>query len=162
MKRIVLFDTLLETNSRGEILAILAHEAGHWKKKHIIKKLVAMEIFAFVGLYLIFLLVQGNGLPDLFGIEFPTVYVKFFLVGFVGSLLSFPLQPIFHYVSRRQEKEADDYAVQLTGDPQSLASSLVNLGRDNLSNLHPHPLYAAFYYSHPPLVERVARLRGMG
>lgn len=161
VKRIVLFDTLLQGNGAKEILAILAHEAGHWRKRHLLKKLAVMEALALVGLYLIFLLTQGSALSDLFGVEQPTMAAKILLAGFVGSIVCYPLQPLGNFFSRRQEVEADDFAVELTGDPRSLARSLVNLGRENLSNLHPHPLYATFHYSHPPLAQRVARLQGM-
>jgi STE24 endopeptidase len=160
VKRIVLFDTLLDKNSREETLAILAHEAGHWRKKHIVKRLVAMETLALVGIYLFYLLVQTDFLPELFSISKPTMAVKLLLAGFVGSLVAFPLQPLSNYISRRHEREADDFAVELTGQPVILAKALIKLSRDNLANLYPHPLYASFYYSHPPLVERVRRLKG--
>jgi len=158
VKRIVLFDTLLESSSGDEILAILAHEAGHWKKKHIFKRLAVMEIVALIGLYIAFLLVQGDGIALLFGLAQPTVYAKLLLVGFLGSLLAFPLKPFSSLYSRKHERQADDFAVNLTGNPKALAQSLINLGKDNLANLHPHPWYAAIYYSHPPLVQRVNRL----
>ena len=158
VKRIVLFDTLLDKNSDDEILAILAHEAGHWKKKHILKKLVTMECFSFIGIYIAWLLVQKNWLVDLFGIAEPTLYVKLLLVGFCSTLVLFPLKPLMTWLSRKDEWEADQYAVELTGRPHALAHALVKLGRDNLANLHPHPWYTAFYYSHPPLSHRVSRL----
>ncbi|MGV1097849.1 M48 family metallopeptidase [Thiovibrio sp. JS02] len=158
VKRIVLFDTLLAGNSGEEILAILAHEAGHWKKKHILKRLLAMEILSFAGCYLLYLLVQGDFLAALFGLEQPTLPVKLFLAGFLGSLVAFPLQPLANAWSRRHEREADDFAAALTGQPAVLARALVKLASDNLANLHPHPFYAAIYYSHPPLVARVQRL----
>ncbi|EKD37420.1 MAG: hypothetical protein ACD_75C01138G0003 [uncultured bacterium] len=161
VKRIVLFDTLLQGNGAKEILAILAHETGHWKKKHILKKLAVMEVLALLGLYLIFLVTQGNVLPTIFGVAQPAMPVKILLAGFVGSIIWYPFQFIGNAVSRRQEIEADDFAAELTGDPRALARSLVNLSRENLANLHPHPLYAAFHYSHPPLAERVARLQNM-
>ena len=81
-----------------------------------------------------------------------------FLAGFLASLVSFPLTPISSLRSRRHEWQADQFARNLTGEPESLASALVKLCKENLSNLHPHPFYAWFYYSHPPIVERIARL----
>ncbi|HIJ78574.1 MAG TPA: M48 family metallopeptidase [Deltaproteobacteria bacterium] len=160
VKRIVLYDTLLAGNTSDEVLAILAHEAGHWKKKHIVKRLVVLEGLALVGSYLFFLLVKGDGLAELFGLAQPTIYAKLLLAAFVGSLAVFPLQPLLSYWSRVHERQADDFALALTGNPQAMAGALVKLGADNLANLHPHPWYAAFYYSHPPLVSRVARLLG--
>ncbi len=158
VKRIVLFDTLLEAGSVDEILAILAHEAGHWKKKHIFKRLAVMEIFALLGIYIAFLIVQHDGIALVFGVTTPTIYAKLLLVGFLGSLVAFPLKPLSSLYSRKHEREADDFALHLTGNPKALAQSLINLGKDNLANLHPHPWYAAIYYSHPPLVQRVNRL----
>ena len=117
-----------------------------------------MEIVALIGLYIAFLLVQGDGIASLFGLAQPTVYAKLLLVGFLGSLLAFPLKPFSSLYSRKHERQADDFAVNLTGNPKALAQSLINLGKDNLANLHPHPWYAAIYYSHPPLVQRVNRL----
>lgn len=161
VKRIVLFDTLLSTNSHEEILAILAHEAGHWKKHHVIKRLVVMEIVALAGMYLFFVLARGEGLVDLFGLAQSTMYAKLLLAGFVISLAAYPFQPLMSSWSRRHEREADDFAVKITGSPQAMAASLVRLSSENLANLHPHPLYAAFHYSHPPMPERVARLLAM-
>jgi STE24 endopeptidase len=82
------------------------------------------------------------------------------VVGFLGSLAMFPLTPLFSFLSRRDEREADRFASVLTGHPEALADALIKLSRENLSNLHPHPLYAKFYYSHPPVVERIRDLRG--
>lgn len=81
------------------------------------------------------------------------------IVGFLSSLATFPLTPFFSYLSRRHEREADSFASDLTGNPEAMSSALVKLSRENLSNLHPHPWYAKFYYSHPPVVERVRQLK---
>ena len=157
-KRIVIFDTLLEKSRDDEILAILAHEAGHWKKKHIIKRLVIMECVSLVTIYAAFLLVNSNLPAEIFGLEQATLWARLLLVGFLASLAFFPFKPLSTYFSRKQEWEADDFAVKLTGQPRALARALVRLGKDNLSNLHPHPWYVALHYSHPPLPQRVARL----
>jgi STE24 endopeptidase len=159
VKRIVLFDTLLESNTPDEIVAILAHEAGHWKKKHILKRLVLMETLALAGTYIAFRIVEQDWVTQLFNINTPNIYVKFLLVGFLGGLVLFPVKPLFSWSSRKHEREADDFAIALTGSGSDLAHSLMKLGKDNLANLHPHPLYAAFYYSHPPIVQRVAYLQ---
>ncbi len=157
-KRIVIFDTLLENSRESEILAILAHEAGHWKKKHIIKRLVIMECVSLAGIYLAWLLVNSNLPADIFRLEQATLWGRLLLVGFLASLAVFPFKPFSTYLSRRQEWQADEFAVKLTGRPLDLARALVRLGKDNLSNLHPHPWYVAFHYSHPPLAQRVAKL----
>src|SRR3990172_7384144 len=158
VKRIVLFDTLIAQMTHDEILAVLAHEVGHWKKRHVIKRLLMTEILALVGFFLAFRVLQWDGLPRLLGQGQVSFYAGVVLVGFFGSLVMFPLTPLFSYLSRRDEREADRFASDLTGRPQAMASALVKLSRENLSNLHPHPLYAKFYYSHPPVVERIRRL----
>jgi STE24 endopeptidase len=159
VKRIVLFDTLLDQMSHDEILAVLAHEVGHWKKRHVLKGLILSEALALFGLFLAYRIVSWDGLPRLTGLSDASFYARTLIVGFVGSLVAFPLTPLFNYVSRRHEGEADRFASDLTGQPEAFASALVKLSSENLSNLHPHPLYAKFYYSHPPVVERIRSLR---
>jgi len=157
-KRIVLYDTLLNQMNRDEILAILAHEVGHWKKGHIWKRLVLTEAGALVALYLAFRLLAWGGLPHLFGVADASFVPQLMMVGFLASLAGFPITPFSSWFSRRDEWQADRFAVELSGLPGALASALIKLSKENLSNLHPHPLYAAFYYSHPPVVQRVERL----
>jgi STE24 endopeptidase len=162
VKRIVLFDTLLEKNEPEEVLGILAHEVGHWKKRHVLQRIFAMELLALAAFYLAFRLVEGDGLAILFGLTGPTIYAKLLVAGFLGSLAGFVLQPLSNLWSRFHEWEADAFAVHLTGNGEALARALAKLGRDNLANLHPHPWHAALNYSHPPLAARVARLLGQG
>jgi len=162
VKRIVLFDTLIEQMSQDEILAVLAHEVGHWKKRHVLKSIVLSETMAFCGLFLAFHLVSWNGLPALINLPQSSFYARVIILGFIGSLVMFPLTPFFSYLSRRNEREADRFATELTHHPEHLASSLVKLSQENLSNLHPHPLYAKIYYSHPPVVERIRQLQKTG
>lgn len=159
VKRIVLFDTLIEQMNEDEIIAVLAHEAGHWKKRHVLKQLIQTEAIAFCGLLLAFRLISWEGLPGLIGLANASFYVRMVIVGFVGSLVMFPFTPLFALLSRRDEREADQFASELTRNPGAMASALIKLSRENLSNLHPHPLYAKFYYSHPPVVERIRDLR---
>lgn len=159
VKRIVLFDTLVEQMSQDEILTVLAHEVGHWKKKHVLKRIVLTEASAFLGLFLAYHLISWPGLPGLVGLPQASFYARVIVIGFLSSLVTFPLTPLFSCLSRRHEREADRFASDLTGNPEAMASALVKLSRENLSNLHPHPLYAKFYYSHPPVVERIRTLR---
>jgi STE24 endopeptidase len=158
LKKIVLFDTLLANHEADEILAILAHEAGHWKKKHILKMLAVSQLLSLLGFYAAYRLTAGNFLARLFMLDIPSMHAQLLLAAFVGSLVLFPLKPLLTFISRRHEIEADDFAVQLTDMPGAMARGLMKLGRDNLANLHPHPWYAAVYYSHPPLAQRVKRL----
>jgi STE24 endopeptidase len=159
VKRIVLYDTLIEKMNRGEILAVLAHEAGHWKKKHILKYIVVTEAIALIASYIAFRLIQSDFLTAVFGLDQGSFFAKIVLLGFLGSIVSFPFSPLFHYFSRRHEIEADRFSYEMTGDGESMISALVKLSKDNLSNLHPHPLYALFHYSHPPVLERIRRIR---
>jgi len=160
VKRIVLFDTLIRQMNHEEVLAVLAHEVGHWKRGHIWKRLVTAELLALTSCYLAFRLVQWGGLPRLLGLTSASFAGQLVILAFLGAIIAFPFTPLSSWLSRRHELEADRFATVLTGTPVALASSLIKLSRENLSNLHPHPIYAKFYYSHPPVVERVRRLRG--
>jgi STE24 endopeptidase len=143
---------------REEILAVLAHEAGHWKKKHVLKRIIVSEVIAFIAIYVSFRLMQGDLLTALFRIGENTFYAKIIVLAFVGSIVTFPFSPLMNYFSRRHERDADSFAVEKTGNAQYMIRALVKLSKDNLSNLHPHPLYAAFHYSHPPVTERIRKL----
>lgn len=157
-KRVVLFDTLLEQLSQAEILAVLAHELGHMRRRHILKRLVLMAGGAFLYCWLTYLLIGWPGLPQLVGVAELSFYGRVVILFFLAGLLTFPLTPLSAWLSRRHEYEADRFAAELHGRPEDLATALVKMSRENLANLHPHPLYARFYYSHPPVVERVERL----
>jgi STE24 endopeptidase len=157
-KRIVLFDTLLENNNHDELIAILAHEAGHWKRKHLLKRLIMLEVFSLLGMYSVWFAVQDNWILELFKVSQDTIYAKLLLAGVLMGIVLFPLKPLSSWYSRKHEYEADNFATELTGKPEDLAHALIKLSRDNLSNLFPHPLFAWFHYSHPPLLERVASL----
>lgn len=158
-KRICLYDTLLKSNSPEEILAILAHEIGHWKKKHILKQLVFIEAASLVTLYLIYCLLDWPLLYRTFGFEQTIPYAGLLLAAALLGPVSFFLTPLGSAVQRKFEREADDFGLSLTGSAQPLCNALKRLAKDNLANLHPHPFYACFYYSHPPLTERIRRLQ---
>jgi STE24 endopeptidase len=159
VKRIILYDTLLEKMNHEEILAVLSHEAGHWKKKHVLKMIVAAEILSFAGMYISFRILQTDFLTNLFEIQQGTFFAKLVVLGFIGGIISFPFVPLNSSISRRFEREADRFACELTKNSEALASSLIKLSKDNLSNLYPHPFYASFYYSHPPVVQRIRDIR---
>ena len=158
VKRIVLFDTLLEQMTDDEIIGVLAHEAGHWKLGHIWKRLLTMELVALAACWLAWQLLAWGGLANLFGFDQLSFTAQVVLLGFLVSLVSFPLTPLSSVLSRRHEWQADRFALDLTGESLPLSQALIKLCKENLSNLHPHPLYAWFYYSHPPVVARIARL----
>jgi len=159
VKRIILYDTLLEKMDQDEILSVLAHEAGHWKKKHVLKMIFILELISLIGIYISFRILQTDLLTELFQIKQGTFFAKVVILGFIGSIVSFPFIPISNYISRRFEKESDGFACKLTGNPESMTTALIKLSKDNLSNLHPHPLYAAIYYSHPPVVKRIKDIK---
>lgn len=159
VKRIVLFDTLLEQMTPPEILAVLAHEIGHWKLRHILKRIILTEALALAALFVAARLLRWPGLPELVGLEGASFPARALILAFIASIVVFPFTPIASALSRRDEWQADEYACEQTGRPEDLDSALVKLARDNLANLHPHPLYAKFYYSHPPVVDRIRRLR---
>lgn len=159
VKRVVLFDTLLERMNHGEILGVLAHELGHWKRHHLAQRFFLGQALTLASCYGAFRLLSWQGLPSLIGESGGSFFLRATLVAFLGSLLDFAATPLFSAWSRKHEWQADAFATELTGDAPALASALGKLARDNLSNLHPHPLFAAFYGSHPSMKERVARLR---
>jgi len=161
VKRVVLFDTLLAQMSHSQILAVLAHELGHWKKHHVLFRMLAMQVLLVAGAYLAFRLAPSADLPGLVGLTSASFGARVVILMLAASALMFPLTPLFAAWSRRDEREADRFAVALHGHAHDLADALAKLGTENLSNLHPHPLYAAFYYSHPPLVERIGTLRAL-
>ena len=160
-KRIVLYDTLLASHSPEEILAVLAHEIGHWKKKHILKQLIFMIVASLAVLYFTYLIVNWPPLYSTFGLIYTPVYAGLFLVSLYLSCAGFFLSPIGAAIMRRYEREADKMAMELVGTSEPMINALKRLAKDNLSNLHPHPLYVWFYYSHPPLIERIEYLKVM-
>ncbi|MFH1434665.1 MAG: M48 family metallopeptidase [Pseudomonadota bacterium] len=161
VKRIVLYDTLIASMDRDEILAVLAHEAGHWKKKHVFKRIVAMEALLLAGIFIAHRVLCSGFLLSSFDIGTSSFFANVLLLGFAASLVLFPLTPLSSFLSRRHEREADSFACGLIARPENLASALVKLSRDNLANLYPHPFFAAFYYSHPPILQRVRRIRAI-
>jgi STE24 endopeptidase len=160
VKRIIIYDTLLEKMEPDEIVAVLSHEAGHWKKKHILKLIILSEIISFISIFISFKILQTNILTDLFQIEPDTFFAKVVILGFIGSIVSFPFIPLSNYISRRFERQADRFACELMENRETIAKALIKLSKDNLSNLYPHPLYAAFYYSHPAVVQRINSILG--
>ena len=157
-KRIVLFDTLLASHTEEEMLAVLAHEAGHWKKKHILRMLVPLEILSLVSFFVVAKLLNWPLIYQTFGFQELPIYVGLFFIGTFISLLGFFAGPLESAISRKFEREADDFGLELIGTAEPMTSALKRLASENLANLRPHPLYAWFYYSHPPLVERIERL----
>ncbi|MBI5643272.1 MAG: M48 family metallopeptidase [Deltaproteobacteria bacterium] len=162
VKRIVLYDTLLEKLNKNEILSVLAHEIGHWRKRHILKQMIFIELTALIVFYAAFRILDGRFLNRIFAIEGGSFFTEVFILGFIGAIAAFPFGPLMNYLSRKYENEADIYACRLSGGPSPMITALVKLTRDNLSNLHPHPLYVTFNYSHPPVIERIRHINEKG
>ncbi|MBN1930239.1 MAG: M48 family metallopeptidase [Desulfobacterales bacterium] len=149
-KRIVLFDSLIQSHNQEEISAILAHEIGHLKKNHIKKQMAIIAISSFLLFYLASKLFTWKMMFESFGFTEMPFYVGLFLVGVLWEPISFFLSPITMAISRKFEREADFYSFEILKTAKPLISALKKMGRDNLSNLHPHPFYVWFHYSHPP------------
>lgn len=158
-KRIVLFDTLLKAHRDEEVVAVLAHEIGHIKKRHLSKQLVLTGLSSAALLFLASRIMLWPKLYESFGFSSEPAYVGLLLVGILWEPAAFFLSPFAMALSRRFEKEADQYASKLLGGPADLIGALKQMARDNLSNLFPHPLYVAFHYSHPTVPERIGLLR---
>jgi STE24 endopeptidase len=157
-KRIVLFDTMLEKMSDDETLAVLAHEIGHFRKHHIRQRLILGTATTLVGFFVLGLLAQWPPLFQAFGFAAPSPHALLALVALGGGAFTFWMEPLSAWWSRRHEYEADAYSVDVAGMPEALKTALAGLSGQNLSNLHPHPWYSAYHYSHPPLTERLAAI----
>lgn len=165
-KRIVLYDTLINQLSTDELVAVLGHELGHYKLKHIAKRIIAMFPLEFIVMLILFLLAQNVTLYNSFGFTFVTEQniSSFQAIGLFLSILlfeavSFIITPVSGIISRKNEYAADKMAAEICGTPEHLISALVKLNSENLSELLPPKIYSFFMYSHPTLVERVTALK---
>ena len=159
-RKIVLFDTLVQQLTGPELEAVLAHEIGHFKKKHIPKMLVFAAVSSFAGFYLISILARQEWFCRAFGFEPGNVAPALLLFGLLAGTVTFWFSPLLHWWSRRYEYQADAFAARVMSGTQSLIGALRKLNEKNLNNLTPHPFYSGFYYSHPTLLEREQALAG--
>jgi STE24 endopeptidase len=159
-RRIVLFDTLIHQHTVGELLAVLAHEMGHYKKRHILQGMVLGILQMGIMLYLLSIFISYQGLFDAFYMPHKSVYAGMIFFGMLYSPLGFFIGIFMQMLSRRNESEADRFSVATTQDPDSMAAALKKLSMHNLSNLLPHPLYVFLNYSHPPVLERIREIQG--
>ncbi|HEX4387835.1 MAG TPA: M48 family metallopeptidase [Steroidobacteraceae bacterium] len=158
-KRIVFFDTLLERLAHPEVEAVLAHELGHFRLKHVRKRLLLSIATTFAALALLGWLAGRSDFYAALGVPVPSTHAALLLFMFAVPAFAFFVTPLMALWSRRHEFEADEFATRYAS-PAELATALVKLHRDNASTLTPDPVYVAFYYSHPPPLVRIARLRG--
>lgn len=158
-RRIVLFDTLIAAMSVREIVSVLAHEVGHYKKRHIFKGMAVSIAETGLMLFIFSLFVNNAALARVFGFEHNSVYASMMAFGFLYAPVSFALGVWGAYLSRRNEYEADLYAVTTYPHGRDFIAALKKLSVENLSNLTPHWLKVKLEYSHPPVLERIAAIR---
>lgn len=157
-KRLVLFDTLINQHSPAEIVAIVAHETGHYKKRHLPLMTALSVLQTGVMFYLLSWFISWPPLFEAFFVAQPSVYAGLVFFSLLYGVIDFFAGLALLYVSRRHEYAADRFAAETTGRPEVMATALKRLSRDNLSNLTPHPFYVFLNYSHPPVVDRIKAL----
>ncbi len=158
-KRVALYDTLIENHTNEELVAVLAHEIGHYKKKHIIKGMITSILHTGVLFYLLSVFLNVEGLFDAFYMENMSVYAGLIFFGMLYAPIEMILSIFMQMSSRKHEFEADAFAAETTGKPEDMISTLKKLSKDNLSNLTPHPFYVFLNYSHPPVLQRINAIR---
>lgn len=159
-KRIALFDTLIEKHDDEELVAVLAHEIGHYKKKHIIKNMAAGILQTGVMFFLLSVFLQSPGLYDAFYMDQSSVYAGLVFFGLLYAPADMLLSIVMQMISRKYEYEADAWAsTTYRGEP--MIRALKKLSKDNLSNLTPHPFYVFLNYSHPPVLRRIRAIRAI-
>jgi STE24 endopeptidase len=158
-KRIALFDTLVSNHPVQELVAVLAHEIGHFKKKHIIINMALSLVNLGALFFLLSLFLNNTGLFEAFYMKEVSVYGSLIFFMLLYAPVEFVLSLFLQLLSRRHEFEADSFAVSTYREGGALADALKKLSRNNLSNLTPHPLYVFFNYSHPPVLSRITRIR---
>jgi STE24 endopeptidase len=158
-RRIVLLDTLIDNHSTNELVSILAHEMGHYKKKHIIKAIARSIIVTGLTLFLLSFFIENEKLFAAFKMEHISVYASLFFFGFLYTPMALFVGIIENMISRKNEYEADAFAIKTYGDAEAMINALKKLSVDNLSNLTPHPFKVFMSYSHPPILERVKAIK---
>jgi STE24 endopeptidase len=154
-KRIVLFDTLIKNHTVDELVSVLAHEVGHYKKRHILKSMIISILHMGLMFYLLSIFLSHQGLFDAFYMDNISVYVGLIFFGMLFTPIEMILSVIMQIFSRKNEYEADRYAAETTDNANNMVTALKKLSRDNLSNLTPHPVYVFLNYSHPPVLKRI-------
>ena len=158
-KKIALYDTLIANHSTSELVAVLAHEIGHFKKKHIMQTLFLGIAQTGVLFFVLGFFIRSEPLSSAFGVDEPSVYCSLLFFTLLFKPISKILSVLMNILSRKNEFEADAYAANVTGNADSLITALKKLSADNLSNLTPHPFYVFMHYSHPPVSKRIVELR---
>jgi len=159
-KRIVLFDTLIEKHTVDELVSVLAHEMGHYKKKHILQMMIIGIVQMGIMFFLLSFFLSYKGLFEAFYIEQISIYAGLIFFGMLYSPIDFFTSIAMNFMSRKNEFEADRFAVETAPEAHALAEALKKLSVNNLSNLMPHPVYVIMNYSHPPVLERLKAIYG--
>ncbi|MFO7600000.1 MAG: M48 family metallopeptidase [Candidatus Desulfacyla sp.] len=158
-KRIVLFDTLIEKHTIDELVSVLAHEMGHYRKKHILKSMFLSILTSGLMFFILSLFINNRELFAAFRMDHVSIYASLFFFGFLYAPIEMVLSVFGNILSRRHEYEADAFAVDTLRKPESMISALKKLSVDALSNLTPHPLKVFLSYSHPPVLDRIRAIR---
>lgn len=158
-KRIALYDTLVEKHTVPELVSVLAHEIGHYKKKHILQNLLIGIVHNGVLFFLLSIFLNQKGLFDAFYVEQPSIYAGLVFFGMLYSPIEMIIGLFLQIKTRWHEYQADRFAVSLMQESDSLISALKKLTADNLMNLTPHPFYVFLNYSHPPVLQRIRVIR---
>jgi STE24 endopeptidase len=161
VKRIVLFDTLIASLSHDQLAAVLSHEIGHEKRRHILKNYLLSLSVTLLLFWVVGRLLTWAPLYHAFGFDNAAPHALIVLLLFCIEPFTFFLQPLFNALSRRNEYEADEYAVTALEGAKEMGEALISLNRENLSNLTPHKLYSFYHYSHPTLAERLDAMEGV-
>lgn len=160
-RRIVLYDTLIEKHTLEELVSVLAHEMGHFKRKHVLKSIVISILTTGLMFYILSLFINNRELFSAFRMQETSIYASLLFFGFLYAPIGMVLSVFGHMLSRKHEYDADIYAAETYGKPGSMIEALKKLSVANLSNLTPHPLMVFFTYSHPPVLDRIRAIRNM-
>ena len=158
-KRIALYDTLIEKQTTDELVAVVAHEVGHYKRKHIRERIVLSVAHSGALFWLLSIFLERRALFEAFYVQESSVYAGLIFFSLLFTPLDMVLSVIVHARSRKNEFDADAFAVETTGTSQPLTTALKKLSVENLANLTPHPLEVVLHHSHPPLLQRIGALR---
>jgi len=158
-RRIVLFDTLIEKHSIDELVSILAHEIGHYKKKHILVHLLISIITSGIMFFILSFFLNNPGLFAAFNMEHTSIYASLLFFGFLYAPIEMIISIFSNILSRKNEYQADEYSIKTYKKPEAMILALKKLSVDNLSNLTPHPFKVFLSYSHPPVLERIRSIR---
>ena len=159
IKRIALFDTLVEKHTTGELVSVLAHEIGHYKKKHILQGMIISIFHTGILFFLLSIFLYQEELYSAFYMDSTPIYAGLIFFSLLYSPVETILSVVMNIISRKNEFEADEFAVVERNNKDDMISALKKLSKDNLSNLTPHPFYVFINYSHPPVLDRIKAIK---